>query len=121
MFGRILAVVLAVVLFDCVLLQGAVPVIHRFEAWKLQDDKSKLGLYIGWTNGFLTAGEPKFTDDLMSCLGTVSYQQAVAMIDKYFDAHPERWSASLTEGLLEALTVSGSACEGKNPLNPSQK
>lgn len=46
----------------------------------------------------------------------LTYQQAVAMIDKYFDAHPERWGATLTEGIMEALTVPGSTCEGKNPL-----
>jgi hypothetical protein len=111
----------AVLLLGCGLLQGAVPVTHKFEVWKRRSDEGKLMLYIGWTNGFLTAGEPKFTDDLMSCLGTVSYQQAVAMIDKYFDAHPQRWSATFTEGILESLTVRGSACEGKNPLDPSPK
>jgi hypothetical protein len=107
-------------LLACGLLQGD-PVIHKFEVWKRRSDEGKLGLYIGWTNGFLTAGEPKFTSDLISCLGAVSYKQAVAMIDKYFEARPERWSATLTEGILEALTVPGSACEGKNPLNLGQK
>jgi hypothetical protein len=38
------------------------------------------------------------------------------MIDKRFKDHPEKWSNPLTQQFLEALTVPGSACEGKNPF-----
>src|SRR5579863_7754210 len=91
------------------------PVIHRFEAWQGKLPSEKTVLYAGWTNGFLV-GRGEIGVSLEKCLSVLTYQQAVAMIDKYFEAHPERWSATLTEGMMEALTVPGSTCEGKNPL-----
>jgi hypothetical protein len=56
-------------LLVCGVVQGATPVIHRFEAWQLQSDKGKLAMYIGWTNGFLTAGKPAVTQDLIGAWG----------------------------------------------------
>jgi hypothetical protein len=43
------------------------------------------------------------------------YDQAVAMIDKYYDDHPERWSNDLGDGIVQALTVAGGPCSGKAP------
>jgi hypothetical protein len=94
---------------------SADPAIHHFEAWRNQLPSEKIAVYIGWTNGFLI-GRGEISLSLERCLSMLTYQQAVAMIDKYFDGHPERWSATLTEGIMEALTVQGSTCEGKNPL-----
>jgi hypothetical protein len=52
----------------------------------------------------------------LDCLETLTYDQAIAMIDKRFKDHPEKWSSLITPEILEALTVPGSACEGKNPF-----
>jgi hypothetical protein len=92
------------------------PAVHHFEIWRMQKTgDEKVALYLGWTNGFLVAGGVA-RQPLWECLDTITYQQAVSMIDKYSNDHPERWNATFTEGMLEALTVHGSTCEGKNPL-----
>jgi hypothetical protein len=91
------------------------PVVHRFELWGTLSRRDKGNFYFGWLNGFLAArGEPgvRFLD----CLETLTYDQAIAMIDKRFKDHPEKWSSLITPEILEALTVPGSACEGKNPF-----
>lgn len=106
---------LAILAFLAATKAFADPPLHRFEVWKDETTSEKMVLYIGWTNGFLI-GRGEIGVSLEKCLSTLTYQQAVAMINKYFDTHPERWSATLTEGMIEALTVPGSACEGKNPL-----
>lgn len=108
--------VLPVVLFllsPCMV--TADPTIHHFEVWRSNSPEEKIAFYAGWTNGFLI-GRGDIGLSLEKCLSTLTYVQAVAMIDKYFNDHPERWNATITEGIMEALTVTGSACEGKNPL-----
>jgi len=91
------------------------PVIHHFEIWRERSFSEKLSLYTGWINGFLLA-RGEFGPPLVDCLSKLTYTQAVAMIDKYFNDHPERWNATLGEGILEAMTVPGTTCQGKSPL-----
>ena len=94
---------------------NAQPVLHKFELWKSNTVTEKMSLYWGWTNSFFQArGERALK--LVDCLDTMSYEQAIAMIDKHYKDHPEKWSRGLGEQILEALTMSGSPCEGKNPL-----
>jgi hypothetical protein len=54
---------------------------------------------------------------LRTCLEGIPVDQAVAMIDKYYKDHPEKWSQVLTVEILEAVTISGGPCEGKNFLS----
>jgi hypothetical protein len=54
----------------------------------------KAWLYLGWTNGFFQSyppGEFSRYKELHSCLSKMSIEQAVAMIDKYYKDHPEKW------------------------------
>ena len=90
------------------------PVVHKFEAWNLIPQGGKKFLYNGWTNGFFVsrnAGAFAFA----RCLESISADQAVAMIDKYYKDHPKKWSEVLGGQIIEALTVQGSPCEGKKP------
>jgi hypothetical protein len=93
---------------------GAVPVIHRFEVWGKLPADGHLYLYTGWTNGFLL-GRGQAAMPLMKCLEGMTTDQATAMIDKHYKDHPEHWSHGLAQEMLEALTVEGGPCEGKNP------
>lgn len=107
-------IVLAVMLAYSTLAK-ANPVLHHFELWGTMTERDKLPFYIGWLNGFLTA-RGAVGVQLVGCLSKMSYPQAIAMINKYYDGHPEKWSSSATEQILDALTVPGSVCEGKRPI-----
>lgn len=96
---------------------NAEPVIHKFELWGVaKSPLEKLSMYWGWTNGFLPARGP-VAIQLADCLYSLSSDQAVAMIDKQYHDHPETWSRPFTEQVLQALTIKGGPCEGKNPLD----
>jgi hypothetical protein len=110
---KLLAVLMAVSAIVCA---EPVPLLHKFEMWGKHDDiATKLNLYVGWTNGFFYA---RGQDSLpfYDCVSNISYNQAMAMIDKYYKDHPERWSKLFTEEIVNALTVKGSPCEDKIPL-----
>jgi len=55
--------------------------------------------------------------DFYTCLNKISNNQSIAMIDKYYQQHPERLSNNLGSEILLAMTASGGPCEGKNPLS----
>jgi hypothetical protein len=94
---------------------NADPAIHRFSLWKQMTPAAKVDFYRGWTNGFLEAkGSPG--DHFARCLYAISYEKAIAVIDKRFNDHPERWSNPIGPEILEAFTEKGGPCEGKNPL-----
>ena len=98
------------------------PVLHRFEIWggnatRATTNAEKLLLYVGWTNGFFMARDDRVAG-LLACLQHVDYNQAIAMIDKHYKDHPERWTRDFGRELLNALTVAGGPCEGKNPFQP---
>jgi hypothetical protein len=116
-FAITLGLTLAILL-TCGLLH-AESVIHKFELWAIGTESDKLSLYWGWTNGFLQARGPRGLD-LANCLSGMTTTQAIAMIDKRYKDHPELWSHPLGEQILDALTVDGSPCQGKNPLAPTQ-
>jgi hypothetical protein len=95
--------------------------VHKFEAWGLMDQVRKTFFYQGWTNGFFIAKTHGFNDkemrereNLENCLGAIDTMQAVAMIDKYYKEHPEKWSNPVGLEILQALTTSA-PCVGKNP------
>jgi hypothetical protein len=94
----------------------AQPVTHRFSVWGVNADEAfKTGLYIGWLSGFFIekAGRDAV---FLSCLETLPYSQAIAMVDKYYKDHPERWSRAFRSEMVSALAIDGGPCEGKNSL-----
>lgn len=96
---------------------GADPPINRFEVWgTIPTGTGKIAIYLGWSNGFFM-GRPA-AKPLAMCMNDLSYMQAVAMIDKYYDRHPEKWSHNLGGQILMALTVAGSPCENLDPYPP---
>jgi hypothetical protein len=89
-------------------------VTSKFQAWGdavMREDKVlKLVLLLGFTNG-LALDWTKHRG-LLKCLeDEVTLNQAVAMIDKYYEAHPETWNRHLGEQIIKALTMNGSPCE----------
>jgi hypothetical protein len=94
----------------------ASPALHKFSLWGLGTTKNERAfLYWGWTNGFLQA-RGAYSFGLAACLEEMSTEQALGMVDKYYKDHPEKWSEPFAEQILEALTVDGGPCKGKNPL-----
>ena len=112
-----------VILLVCGLL-NADPVIHRFQLWgeaKITESH-RLTIYLGWVNGFLSAmafsaeserpdvrkGRQLRGEELCACLeAQLTNKQAVAIIDKFYKDHPEKWSAPLGAEILEALMENG--------------
>jgi hypothetical protein len=117
---RAITVVLAI-LATSALAYAANPAVHTFIVWGNRNDTQKLAnsekfaMYMGWSNGYFSGrGAPAFS--LRTCIEDhIPYSQAIAMIDKYHDGHPERWGIDLSDGIVQALTVAGSPCSGKAP------
>jgi hypothetical protein len=111
------------ILLVCGLL-NADPVIFRFQLWgeAKVTESQRLAIYVGWVNGFLSAmafsaeSEPPDVrkvrqlrgDKLCDCLeAQLTHKQAVAIVDKFYKDHPEKWSAPLGAEILEALMEKG--------------
>jgi len=97
------------------------PAVQTFRVWGYKSDtqkltyEAKLAMYIGWSNGYFS-GRGAQAFPLRSCIeGNIPYDQAIAMIDKYRDDHPEKWSNDLSDEIVQALTVAGGPCSGKAP------
>ena len=102
---------------------------QQFESWGILKDNAELKLWFmtGFTNGLVTGAEatiqaahgtaPRFDDaftSLFKCIlyGTSwSFNQAVALTDKYYTEHPEDWHLLMGQGIIKALTVKGSPCD----------
>lgn len=93
------------------------PFLHPFEIWgTLTTTDEKLELLIGITNGLFTGGSTQ-SMHLLKCLdANVSYEQAIAMIDKYYKENPELWHEPVSYEVISALTVAKGPCEGLNPM-----
>lgn len=91
------------------------PVVQKFQAWGTLSPNAKVAFYTGWTNGFLLFKGAQGVE-LEKCLAPMSYEHAVAMIEKYYTDHPEQWSQWISPMILQALTVKGGPCEGQYPL-----
>lgn len=110
--------------------QNKTILVHPFTIWKAASkvnlDKADVGLYhtgiyVGWTNviGYVAYSVQKQKGETIQkhCLENVPIDQAIAMIDKYYDEHPEEWNKPLNEEIWKALTVKGSPCENaKTPV-----
>ena len=112
---------IALVILAASRLADPAPAVHVFRVWGMKSDTQKLtydekfAMYIGWSNGYFSGrGAPAFP--LRSCIeDNIPYSQAIAMIDKYHDDHPEKWSNDFSDGIVQALTVAGGPCSGKAP------
>ena len=51
--------------------------------------------------------------ELVTCLEGIGYKQAIAMIDKRYKDHPEKWSNVMSEEILKALTAEDDLVKGK--------
>ena len=115
--------VMAFALVFCVSVSAALaanPVVHQFKLWAIGTQNDKLLLYWGWTNGFFQ-GRGQRGVALETCLEGIAGDQVVAMIDKQYKDHPEKWSDPFGTQVIEALTIAGGPCEGKNPFAPDAK
>lgn len=100
-------------------------VLHPFQVWPAnQDYVQKASFYHGWTNGFFGGAiygtDPELQSrirDFGLCLEEkVTFRLAVAMIDTYYENHPESHEQPIFPMFLNALTAKGSPCEGMNPI-----
>lgn len=89
-----------------------------FGSWKgipTQDEKAFV--YMGFINGFFAGDRSAAYDNLGRCIDkNISAEQAIAMISKYSADNPQRWTAPLPLGIVEALTVKDGPCPNLNPL-----
>src|SRR5580692_9033726 len=108
---------LAVAILLACAVSHADPVVHKFELWGKITNSEKIHLYFGWTNGFFQSRGPR-AKELLTCLEKMPTTQAMAMIDKHYNDHPELWSHPIGEQILDAMTAEGEGgpCQGKNPL-----
>jgi hypothetical protein len=100
---------------------GAATAVHTFRVWGMSSETQKrpydekLAMYVGWSNGYFS-GRGAQAFPLRACIeDNVPYSQAIAMIDKYYDNHPEKWSSDLSIAIVDALTATGGPCSGKAP------
>lgn len=100
---------------------AATPAVHNFRVWGMSFDTQKrsydekLAMYIGWSNGYFS-GRGRQAFPLRFCIeNNAPYDQAIAMIDKYYDNHPEKWGSDLSDEFVQALTVAGGPCSGEAP------
>jgi hypothetical protein len=89
-------------------------VVHDFGFWGNLNDRDKNLFFTGFTNG-LFHGANLDNDALISlgkCIEGVDQGQLIAMIDKYYRENPEKWSASVGDQIVLAISVKGGPCEG---------
>lgn len=112
---------IALVLLLSTIYADAEPATHAFRVWGMKTSTEKLaydekfGMYIGWSNGYFS-GRGAQAFPLRLCVeNNIPYRQAIAMIDKYHDDHPEKWSNDFSDEIIHALTVAGGPCASKAP------
>jgi hypothetical protein len=86
--------------------------IQKFDLWGTLTPDSKLAFYSGWANGLFTTTKDPGTLALGRCLEKLTFQQILAMIDKQYADHREGYKNPISMEFIEAVTVTGSPCEG---------
>ncbi len=110
---RLLASLLAVLTLGTTLLADFV--VHSFSLWGATPTyEAKRVLLVGWSNGFLY-GRKDSSMALTYCLNELPHPQIIAMVDKYYKDHPEKWSLNFGEQMLNTVTIPGGSCAGKMP------
>jgi hypothetical protein len=88
------------------------PLIENFDIWGSLPPDSKLDFYSGWASGLFTTTKDPGTLALGRCLEKLNFQQILAMIDKRYANHREGFKNPMSTEMIEAVTVTGSPCEG---------
>jgi len=88
------------------------PLIENFDLWGTLPPDSKLAFYSGWANGLFTTTKDPGTLALGRCLEKLSFEQILAIVDKRYADHREGFKNPISTELIEAVTVTGSPCEG---------
>jgi hypothetical protein len=113
-----------VVLFACVLSSFArpaprqappsfpSPIIVPFDVWVGFPHESKIMFYSGWANGLFTNTKDPGALALRGCVEKLTFDQIVAMIDKWHADHREDWHKPMSTEMIDALTAAGSPCAG---------
>ena len=84
--------------------------------WRQYSEDAKgfylTGLFDAWnfSDALQDASGKVILSSVKPCLGNMTYDQLIAILDKYMKEHPERWNQQLTLILLPAL---GGACQGQ--------
>ena len=98
--------------------QDYVPYMHHFSIWGTLNGDQKAEFLFGFTNGYLLA-RGAAVRPLMECMEyNIPYAQAVAMVDKYYKANPEKWNRGVGDEIIAALTVKGGPCPDMVPRFP---
>jgi len=93
--------------------------IQHFILWKTLDNPQKLTFLSGFTNGLLTGLGVKSCSDksqepVVECVlasKELTWDQAAAMVDKYFKDNPEKWNMPIGDAIFQALTVKSGPCQ----------
>ena len=88
------------------------PLIEPFDIWISLTPESKLFFYSGWANGLFTTTKDPGTLALGRCVEKLTFQQILPMIDKRLADHREGLHNPISRELIEAVTATGSPCEG---------
>jgi len=88
------------------------PLIQKFDLWGALTPEGKLFFYSGWASGLFTTTKDPGTLALGRCLEKLNFQQILAMIDKRHANHREGFKNPISTEMIEAVTVTGSPCEG---------
>jgi hypothetical protein len=111
---------LRLALITCVILVNASLraeyVFHNFVLWGQLKEVEKIVFYTGRKNGFFQGRGTARGLELAECLENITTSQAIAMIDKTYKDHPEKWSHPIGEQVIAALTVNGGPCQGLDPF-----
>jgi hypothetical protein len=88
------------------------PLVQKFDLWGNLTPKGKLFFYSGWASGLFTTTKDPGTLALGRCLEKLSFQQILVMTDKRYAGHREGFKDPISTEMIEAVTVTGSPCEG---------
>jgi hypothetical protein len=95
------------------------PLIEPFDTWIDLSPDSKLAFYSGWANGLFTTTQDPGSLALGRCLEKLTFKQILPMIDKWLADHREGLHNPISTEIIEAVTVTGSPCEGIRPYTGS--
>lgn len=113
---RVLCIMLMLACAEVGRTQGN-PVLQTFQYWStLQTPVEKMIFMQGFTNGFFAGPRSARFLMLANCIETkIDTAQSIAMVDKFYRDHPEKWNLPIGSGIVSALTIADGPCAGKNP------
>ena len=96
------------------------PLTEPFDIWVNFTHGEKTIFYSGWANGYFANSKDAGTSTLGSCLEKLTFEQIVATVDQWSADHHERFQNPIGTEIIQAVTASGSPCEGIEVGSPQK-